>query len=494
MSAPTALEGEALRRGIAWRVTAAQAQPSVHVDPFEALREEQEDLCCHACDPYEIAAVLEAAGLNDGIARTTFEVAGVFEIAERLWHDVPWSAQEEPDADVRWRLPFWRAQARGTIYVLPGTVAMLAAGQLFAGGSQLALFGMAAASIALGQGLSLLMYALVGRGHDAAAATSGWAAVALGALVAAVCAVVPGLGPGAAAAYGGQLIYVSAATALLVLGRDLALLASVVPGAAVALVAVALPAPAASAGGRPGVVALMVAGAAATVVVPVVVLAGTLRGRGGGPSLRRAVGWGDLRQCALAAVYGLVLSVSLSVCLFAAARRSLLAGTGDLLLVTAPLVLSLGTAEYLVHRARRRCLTAAARARRVTTFSAAAVRELALLLVRYVLVVTAVVTAVTLGTTVRQDAALMALTAWYGVLAVNLCLITTLISLGGLALATALLAGCTALAAAPLLVPAATSGVTGSVLVVPSLAVLALCLPVLFVVVARRFGRTSVHR
>jgi hypothetical protein len=245
MSAPTAVDQGALLRGLARPRIVAPRRTSENgsvsgydgrerrsIDPLAALSREYDQLCVEATDPWEIAAGLEAAGVDDRRARREFGVASVFDLAIELFLNVPRRPPVEPDSSDPWHRPLRHHLLRGVVNALPA-VAYLAALQVLGPRAQLAPLlvpGILAAGAA--QVLSVLDHLLTGRGERAAArrlvtfTLVGWG------LAAAVwVAVAPLLGADRDVALtgAGQLLYVLAATALLVTGRDVLLLVLLLP-------------------------------------------------------------------------------------------------------------------------------------------------------------------------------------------------------------------------------------------------------------------------
>jgi hypothetical protein len=519
MSAPTALESGALQRGIAWRARTHLPHVAVPIDQerrnlelVAGLSREHDPLCRQACDPLEIAAVLEAAGVDDRRSRAEFQAAGVFEVAEQLWRLVPWrSSDEAPDGD-RWRLPWWRAQLRGLIYALPLVLAAGAAGQ--SGGRALDVMLVAATTgcIATGQFLSVLGHLLVGRGQGRAAARLSVLAL-LGALLvttAGLAVLAAEHGPlllGGLAA--GQLIFAVSATLLMVAGADRLLLALLAPAAAaVGLGLVGVPLDA-WAGLRPGVVQL--AAPALSVLAAAVAAWWKIRRIGtGGEPLRRAVGRAELGMAVTAALYGIGLAALASFATVAAmAGRQTSLGTG-IVALGLPLTTTLGTAEYLLHRARGRCLAGLGGAGTVLGFRRLSRAELrvmvglhagtALLVAVAVLAVRALTapgagrldpSLLQLGRLVAGlDPILLEYAAGYAVLSVTLLLATTLMSLGwvGSSARLACLGGVTVLATAAL------PGLTGPRLAGVQLGLLVALTLVAYRITSVRFATASAHR
>jgi hypothetical protein len=245
VSAPTAVDQGALLRGLARprvvapRRTTENGPASGYDGPerrsthaLAALGREHDRLCVEATDPWEIAAGLEAAGVDDRRARMQYGVASVFDLAVELYVNVPRRPPAEPKPADPWHRPLRHHLLRGVVNALPA-VAYLAALQVLGPRAQLAPLlvpGILAAGAA--QVLSVLDHLLTGRGEQAAARRLVTLTLAGWGLAAAVwVAVAPLLGCDRDVAFTGaaQLLYVLAATALLVTGSDVLLLVLLLP-------------------------------------------------------------------------------------------------------------------------------------------------------------------------------------------------------------------------------------------------------------------------
>jgi hypothetical protein len=535
MSAPTALESGALQRGIAWRARPHLPQSGVvlteeerrSAERMSRLGREHDRLCLQACDPLEIAAVLEAAGVDDRRSRSEFQAAGVFEVAEQLWRQVPWRPDDEvPEMD-RWRLPLWRAQLRGLVYALPlvlaaavgtaGTAAGTATGTAgLAAGPGLAagwvLVAATAGSIAAGQGLSVLGHLLTGRGQSRAVARLTAIAV-----TAALLLTAGGLGLLAATGRplllgglaGGQLVFALSATMLMVAGADRLLLGLLAPGAAVvgaSMLGVPLDA---AIGAAPGTVRLAVP----ALTVLATALAALVRGRlagaagsavgGGGEPLRRVIGWPELVLAGQAAGYGVGLSALASFSLIAVLAGGVAPFGPAIVAVSLPLTTTLGSAEYLLHRARGRCVLGLRRSGMLTGFHRGARAQLRAMVGLHALfsaVMAAVVAVLVIGGPHRGggplDVVRLAATvpvldaAGYALLSVALLLATTLMSLGWVGTAARL----AAVGGLAVLGVAAVPGLHGPHLAGVQLALLAGLTLLTYRITATRFTPASAHR
>jgi hypothetical protein len=237
--------------------------------PLKLLSREFDAACTEACDPWEIAAVLEAAGIDDAKAREEYGAeGGVFEVAHALWLLVPRRPSLDGGATDPWARPLRAHLAHGLANVLP-IVLYLTALQFVPLRPRDVIVLVVAAVVAAGAGqvLSVLDHVLTGRRElEAAGHVVRRALAAAGVFLLAMITVAPlaGMGRAAAALAASLVIYQVSATALHVAGADRLLLAVLVP-AALGCVAVLLT-PAGLAPWAPLVPAAGVAAAAAAVL------------------------------------------------------------------------------------------------------------------------------------------------------------------------------------------------------------------------------------
>lgn len=250
MSAPTELDEQAIRRGIfvprppqqrRGRTLRLVTDDRRSGDAIALLSREHDQTCRDAVDPAEIAAGLEATGLSDRDARETYHVASVFDLAAILYDLVPRRLTPAPPQRDPWSYPLRRHLGRGVLYALP-TFPYLAALRLIGTEPQgvSLLLGASVVALAATHGLSHLGHLLVGYGGQRSAAqllrralyvTTLAGCVVVGALVLAGLPRVP-LCIGLA-----QLVYVVAATVVMVFEKDRLLFLALVPGIATAVAA-----------------------------------------------------------------------------------------------------------------------------------------------------------------------------------------------------------------------------------------------------------------
>ncbi|MFI8254599.1 hypothetical protein [Streptomyces filamentosus] len=344
---------------------AVPAGPGPAPDPLDELAARLDAFVAAAVHPDEIAALLESDGMTDDHIRLTYGRNDSFALAEDLYARVERCHPEPPPRTRGGRV---RAEGlggcllRGLVFALPGLAYVLAGPLLAAGPGR---YGLPAGTVPLlagavtgwvwNQALSHRAHTWLGLGDRAAAARAlltGAPAGALAGTAVALAAARDGELPAAVFA-AGQSLYLAAATVLLVLGRERALLAALSPLAG-ALPALRwdLPDPF-----RAGLPALSLA--AAVLVAARALRPGTARGAAGrgGPPLGTSVPYG---------LFGLGSGL---LVLDAGLGESPAAGAGAVIALT----LSMGPAEWLLHRfrggslARLRTLTTAREFRRAVT-------------------------------------------------------------------------------------------------------------------------------
>ncbi|WP_455355462.1 hypothetical protein [Streptomyces sp. SYSU K217416] len=223
-------------------------------DPLDELAGRLDGLIAAAVHPDEIAAILESDGMTDDHIRLTYGREDSFALAEELYARVPRHFPEPPGPAVDpWSASLLGCLLRGLVFALPGLAYVLGAPLLAGPPDRL---GLPAGTVTLlagalvgwvwNQSLSHRAYSWLGLGDREAACRALLAGAPAGALLgAAVACSVPG--PGSAAVFAaGQSLYLGAATVLLVLGRERALLYALLPMAAgaAATPVLALPTPA----------------------------------------------------------------------------------------------------------------------------------------------------------------------------------------------------------------------------------------------------------
>ncbi|MFF9276137.1 hypothetical protein [Streptomyces griseosporeus] len=340
-------------------------------DPVDELAHRLEEFIAAAVHPDEIAALLESDGLSDDQIRERYGVRNSFALAETLYERVE-RRYPEPDGPLHdpWQAGLLGCLLRGVVFALPGFAYVLGA-PLLAGPKDL---GLPAGTIPLlagaltgwtwNQGLAHRAYTWLGLGDRSAARRSLLVGAPVGALLGALVAFAAAgqAGPAAVAFAAGQSCYLGAATALLVMGRERALLAALLPMAAGATVSLVAPVPQAAR------LVLLLGSLAAVLVLGLLEVAPAVRDLGEGSwtaGLAALLPFGALGATAdRDRAAPLWLTGSLPYALFGLGSGVLVlyAALGDVLAgqehsaVAAPaavaLTLSMGPAEWLLHRFR----------------------------------------------------------------------------------------------------------------------------------------------
>ncbi|MFF4869188.1 hypothetical protein [Streptomyces sp. NPDC000961] len=356
-------------------------------DPLDELAGRIDGFVAAAVHPDEVAALLESDGMTDEHIRLTYGRADSFALAEDLYARVErrHPAPQAPPAGPRFD-GLAHCLLRGLVFALPGLAYVLAA-PLLAGeqgryglpGGTVPLLAGAVTGWVWNQALSHRAYTWLGLGDRPAAARALLTGALPGALAGtgvALAVAAPGETPAAVFA-AGQALYLAAATVLLVLGRERALLGALVPLAgAVPAFRWDLPGPLR--------IGLLLASLTAAVVLAALVLR---------PGLRRAAAGRGGPPRAASLPYGLFGLGSGLLVLHAGVGATPVGGAGAVVALT----LSMGPAEWLLHRFRGESLT---RLRTLTTaraFRRAVTGTLVLCLGGYLTVLVSLALAVTLA-------------------------------------------------------------------------------------------------
>lgn len=444
MSAPTAVDGRAVQEGLAWHVDPPSlANGTVTPLPVEHDRRDltssvaqlsrtYNELCTQAVDSFEIAAGLEAAGVNDRIARMVYNSASVFDLAETLFEMVPRRPIDLGMPADRWHRPFQRHLMRGLLYGLPGLLYAVAFETLHPGAGPVLLLFATIAACGVGQGISVVGNMLIGWGeHRAAMSLFRISLGAAGALLA-VLILVGVLAPSllaAAVLAGVQILYLVAATVLLVLHADRLLLLILSPGVLLAAAALLLPADVLR---QPIVLALLTLCPLGAVWAAVTRL--TANDAGAGRTLRSTLaGNATLRTMgALYLAYGAVNAGLVSFAVVDVLTRRDAVGSGAIVLMMLPLVASLGIVEWLVHLLRSRGAAVLHETTSAASFRSRVVSTLLLAVLGYAALLAGMVVVVVAlypGDETTGDRFLLG-TMSYAVLGLVFLLETLLLSLG----------------------------------------------------------------
>ncbi|MET9375053.1 hypothetical protein ABZX98_12990 [Streptomyces sp. NPDC002992] len=188
-------------------------------------------MAADAVHPDEIAAILESDGMTDDHIRLTYGRDDSFALAEDLYARVE-RRHAEPEAPPAgpWHSGLAGCLLRGLVFALPGLAYVLGA-PLLAGPAAGPLLAGAVTGWVWNQALAHRAYSWLGLGDRRASARALLVGAPAGALVGTAVALAAA-GPGAwrvVVFAAGQSLYLGAATALLVLGRERALLCALVP-------------------------------------------------------------------------------------------------------------------------------------------------------------------------------------------------------------------------------------------------------------------------
>ncbi|MGW0751319.1 hypothetical protein [Streptomyces sp. NPDC002587] len=382
-------------------------------DPIDELAGRFHVFIAAAVHPDEIAALLESDGMTDEHIRLAYGRHDSFALAEELYARVPRSFPEPDGVPDPWKVSLTACLLRGVIFALPGLAYVLGAPLLDGPKDRL---GLPAGTLTLlagaligwvwDQTLSHRAYSWLGLGDRAAAGRTLLAGAPAGSLLGTAAALaVPGGPPFSYAFAAGQALYVGAATVLLVLGRERVLLAALGPMAAGALLALFtdLPVPVRV---TLLVVSLLAACTLAVRELPLVdgVRAAAARVRGWrarrpgtGPVLWRMLRGPDEEYAPRgprlgdSVPYG-VFGLGTGLLVLYAALGEVLAG-GPAEAVAAPsavaLTLSMGPAEWLLHRFRSGSLAGLRAARSPDAFRRRMLSTLAQCLAAYLAVLLA---------------------------------------------------------------------------------------------------------
>ncbi|MCR6711831.1 MAG: hypothetical protein NVV57_03660 [Demequina sp.] len=501
MSAPTVLDAGALVTGLAWRVQPQDSHDEALPEEFAGdeqrslariaqLTRTHNTLCTQAVDAFEIAAGLEAAGVNDRQARAEYGAASVFELAQAMYDLVPTRPAKAAEPVDPWQRPVRVHLVHGLLYALPGLMYAVALSMLQTGLNLLLLLMATIIAAGLGQGLSLLGHVLIGRGQrDAASALFRTALVAtasVGALVMLIDRAFGSTHPVAVLA-GWQIAYLLAATILMVMESSVLLLIVLAPGVVLAIVelsgAVSIPRDVTL-----GIFALCVV--AACVAAWFRLTGNALQAR---EQLRDRFGLArfDFAMSSGYFVYGIATAGLISFAVVDAVARGGNAGAGSIALMMLPLVASLGVAEWLVYRLRSRAITLLRGTSSVEGFRVVARAELA----RATLLYSTVLAGLTVATVMAfpQDRAEMFVlnTCAYGVLGLAFFCTTLLLSLQRHRLALGLAGGALLVdTSLRLALSSYSAGVTAAM----HLLVFALFLMVVLPTVMSRYASAGAHR
>ena len=323
------------------------------VDPVEAdaavhrLCRQMREVCASAVDPLEIAAALEAeAGLTGPILRARYGCPDVFTLADEMYRRTArWPAEPPPQE-------LWAADPRthvghAVLYGLPAASYAVATPLLSGGGALTVVLVSMVTSWTLSQALAYLGYARLSgldRGGAAQVLRVGLpaGAAALGVALAVAAFLAP-VGWAVLAFAAAQGVYLLAATVLLVLKAERWVFVALAPGAlaSVAYLVAGRPSSVDGVLWLPLVVSALLACAFAVVLT-----------RTSGPRARLTPSRTELRGALAQAQFGLAAAGLLA---FPVAVVGFGAGSAvsAVAVLTLPLSLSMGAAEWSLYRYRR---------------------------------------------------------------------------------------------------------------------------------------------
>ena len=222
------------RGGHAWGAPARPAAGEAGPRDVEELCRQFAPVCESAVDPLEICCALEFEGWSDKAVRDSYGIPDVFTLAEQMYLRMPRRPAEPDEPPDPWQVATVRPALHGLLYGLP-TVCFPAAAGLLAGPGVVGLLVVVSlVSWAISQSLAYLGYLRLGQADPAVAARvlrAGLGAGLAGVLLALAVAgqVLPVRLPAVLFA-AGLGAYMLGATVLIVLGAERLLLAAAAPG------------------------------------------------------------------------------------------------------------------------------------------------------------------------------------------------------------------------------------------------------------------------
>jgi acyl-coenzyme A thioesterase PaaI-like protein len=438
MSASAIVDRKALDDGIATHVPGSTRPPTQarrvperrSRAPLCRLTRDLDLLCTQAVDPLEIAAGLEAAGINDRQARTRFHAGSVFELAEQMFELVPRRPITVNSAVGHRRRGPTRDLLRGLLYGLPALLFVAALREIKPGPAATLLLISTVTACALGQGLSFLGHRLLGHGVRRASRRlfRGALVIALAALALLTLAglVQPAVPMRVGILAGTQIVYVVTATVLLVVESDLLLLALLGPAAGLAAVELYDPASLPDPVVLAGLLLCLLGAATAAWARPSVPPTGDRRG------LRTILKRHDLTIATCYAGYGAATSLLLLFTVIDILTGATPAAAAALSMTMLPLIASLGIAECLHRRFQRRTDRALRQSTSIAQYAHRARAELGVVAAGYAATLAGLTGGLLawLNLTGRADSELTVAATSYATLGLALFLDTLLLSRG----------------------------------------------------------------
>jgi hypothetical protein len=207
-------------------------------DALDLLSRRLDRVCTGAVDSLEIAAALEADGLNDTLVRERFGMPDVFSVAEELHKRVPLRPRTNPP-DEQTSTAF-ACLGRGALFALPAVYFLAIQGAVSSRIATIVLISVTIAGWAASQAISVTAYGVLGRRGPAAARgllrVNLIAALVAATLVGAAGTTVLGWQPTLTVVASALALYIVAATVLVFVEADLVLACTLAPGALAAAV------------------------------------------------------------------------------------------------------------------------------------------------------------------------------------------------------------------------------------------------------------------
>jgi hypothetical protein len=327
-------------------------RPASHLDrrslhPIDRLSRELDDVCTTAVDDDEIAAILEAEGINDDVSRALYNCPDVFALAAELWDRTPHVVEQVPTSIEVDRPGSLRDLVHGLLFALNGLFFSVGLQVATSRSTTAALVIALVAGWAVGQAASLLWFRLEARKGDVAGRTvlrrslevvlvaglgCGWLCERLG------------LPPAVTLLAVGQVYFVIAVSALLLYRKELWFFLTLLPGIVVVLVSYA---------GRSRFdTRVGLAAVVFTIVAVVVEAAWLVRPRGPGPQ-RTSIEWLDVGHALQMSLYGMIGALLLSYRAVSSLVADVQHDVQGFDVSVLPLVLTIGVAEWQLRSYRQ---------------------------------------------------------------------------------------------------------------------------------------------
>jgi hypothetical protein len=360
--------------------------PSSPDGPLERLARRTEDLCAGAVDTLEIAAGLEADGINDETA-ARYGYPDVFALAEDLYARTERRPQAAAAPPNPWRAEAWRHLLRGLLFGLPGLAYATTIPAATAPGAGAVLVLSLLLSWPVSQGSAYLAYIRIGRRDwPAAARVLRRGLLSAGLLLVPVIALAGFLldaGGAATALAVAQCVYLLAATVALVGGAELWLLAALLPGATVSTAQLLTTGDDAGAAGWTGW----------TITIAATVGLAAVRTATPGEPRGRVLSYRDVVAALPHALFGLLAGGLLTIATMATPLNGTPAAHATTAAVLA-LSLSMGVAEWILVHYRRVVYRLLLGSGSVRGFTRAARAALAAVVTGYMLALTTLAVAI----------------------------------------------------------------------------------------------------